>query len=73
VPVLLEGSVEMEDGNNPTYTVLGRTERDSPEVDGYVFVKGRARLGQIVPVRIHGAGPYDLYGEELTRASEQGN
>lgn len=39
---------------------LGRTYRDAPEIDGLVFVEGEAAIGDIVPVRISGAMPYDL-------------
>jgi ribosomal protein S12 methylthiotransferase len=42
--------------------VIGRSYRDAPEIDGLVFVEGRAAIGEIVPVRITGAMPYDLTG-----------
>ncbi|PIU92052.1 MAG: 30S ribosomal protein S12 methylthiotransferase RimO, partial [Anaerolineae bacterium CG06_land_8_20_14_3_00_57_67] len=41
---------------------LGRSYRDAPEIDGWVFVEGRPEIGQIVPVRITGALAYDLSG-----------
>ncbi|MBN2385915.1 MAG: 30S ribosomal protein S12 methylthiotransferase RimO [Anaerolineales bacterium] len=41
---------------------LGRSYRDAPEIDGLVLIEGRAKVGQIVPVRIGGAMPYDLSG-----------
>lgn len=41
---------------------VGRSYRDAPEIDGLVFVEGKARLGDIVPVRITGAMAYDLTG-----------
>jgi ribosomal protein S12 methylthiotransferase len=41
---------------------IGRSYRDAPEIDGLVFAEGRAKIGQIVPVRITGAMAYDLTG-----------
>lgn len=41
---------------------IGRSYRDAPEIDGMVFVEGKARVGDIVPVRITGAMAYDLTG-----------
>lgn len=42
--------------------LLGRSYRDAPEIDGWVFVEGQAEIGSIVPVRITGAMVYDLTG-----------
>jgi tRNA A37 methylthiotransferase MiaB len=36
---------------------------DAPEIDGKVFVRGAARVGEFVNVRITGAKEYDLKGE----------
>ncbi|KXK12401.1 MAG: MiaB-like tRNA modifying protein YliG [Chloroflexi bacterium OLB14] len=41
---------------------LGRSYRDAPEIDGMVLVEGKAKVGDIVPVRITGALAYDLTG-----------
>lgn len=41
---------------------IGRSYRDAPEIDGMVFVEGKAEIGQIVPIRITGAMAYDLTG-----------
>jgi ribosomal protein S12 methylthiotransferase len=41
---------------------LGRSYRDAPEIDGMVLVEGELPLGEIIPVRITGAMPYDLSG-----------
>jgi len=41
---------------------LGRSYRDAPEIDGMVLVEGKLGIGEIVPVRINGAMPYDLSG-----------
>lgn len=42
--------------------LLGRSYRDAPEIDGWVFVEGQAEVGQITPVRVTGAMAYDLTG-----------
>jgi len=39
---------------------IGRSYRDAPEIDGLVFMEGKAEIGDIVPARITGAMPYDL-------------
>ena len=44
---------------------IGRSYRDAPEIDGMVFVEGRAEIGEIVPVRITGAMAYDLTGTSI--------
>ncbi len=41
---------------------IGRSYRDAPEIDGLVFVESKAQIGEILPVRINGAMPYDLTG-----------
>ncbi|MFZ5879056.1 MAG: 30S ribosomal protein S12 methylthiotransferase RimO [Chloroflexota bacterium] len=41
---------------------IGRSYRDAPEIDGLVLIEGKAKIGQIVPVRITGAMAYDLTG-----------
>ncbi len=41
---------------------IGRSYRDAPEIDGMVFVEGKAEIGEIVPARITGAMAYDLTG-----------
>jgi ribosomal protein S12 methylthiotransferase len=43
--------------------VIGRTYRDTPEVDGFVFVRGRAQVGEFATVRVTDALPYDVIGE----------
>ncbi|MCF6331870.1 MAG: 30S ribosomal protein S12 methylthiotransferase RimO [Draconibacterium sp.] len=44
---------------------IGRTEFDSPEVDGEVLItsKNELKKGDFVPVKITGSEDYDLYGE----------
>jgi ribosomal protein S12 methylthiotransferase len=41
---------------------IGRSYRDAPEIDGMVLIEGKAKVGEIVPVRISGAMTYDLTG-----------
>lgn len=41
---------------------LGRTYRDAPEIDGLVILEEVLEVGAMLPVRITGAGPYDLTG-----------
>ena len=58
--------VLIEQENPETGEFIGRSARFSPEVDGLVYVKGVARLGSIVPVKITEAEPYDLAGEVVS-------
>jgi ribosomal protein S12 methylthiotransferase len=58
--------VLIEQENPETGEFIGRSTRFSPEVDGLVYVKGVARLGSIVPVKITEAEPYDLKGEVVS-------
>jgi ribosomal protein S12 methylthiotransferase len=45
---------------------VGRTEFDSPEVDGEVLVKGQNLIpGQFYPIKITGSEEFDLYGEPV--------
>ncbi|MBD2292168.1 30S ribosomal protein S12 methylthiotransferase RimO [Anabaena sphaerica FACHB-251] len=55
--------VLIEQENPESGELIGRSGRFSPEVDGQVYVKGETGLGTIVPVKIHSADAYDLYGE----------
>ncbi len=59
--VMIEGSV---DGEN---AYVGRTYRDAPEIDGYVFVHTNETLmtGDFVKVRVTGAYEYDLIGDMI--------
>jgi len=41
---------------------IGRSYRDAPEIDGMVFIEGKAKVGEIVSARITGAMTYDLTG-----------
>ena len=41
---------------------IGRSYRDAPEIDGMVLIEGKAKVGEIVPVKVSGAMAYDLTG-----------
>lgn len=51
---------------------VGRTYRDTPDVDGYVFVESRRELlsGDMIPVKIKAVNQYDLIGEEVYEFTE---
>ena len=57
--VLIEGALP-EDG-----VYVGRSYKDAPNVDGYVFVNTQRSLmtGDFVTVKITGSSQYDLIGE----------
>ena len=57
--VFIEGKVADENA------YIGRTWRDAPNVDGYIFINTDETLmtGDIVKVRVTGAYEYDLIGE----------
>lgn len=59
--VFIEGRVADEN------VYIGRTYRDAPDVDGYIFINTDAELmtGDIAKVRVTGAYEYDLIGELL--------
>ncbi len=56
----LEVLVEGEGRLGRRKVLVGRTRRDAPEVDGLVFLHGRAVIGRIVPTRVAQALDYDL-------------
>ncbi|MFZ5808361.1 MAG: 30S ribosomal protein S12 methylthiotransferase RimO [Chloroflexota bacterium] len=66
--VLIEGHGTAQDPNSrhKTGISLGRSFRDAPEIDGLVIVEGNAPVGELVPVHITGALPYDLNGVLLS-------
>ncbi len=59
--VMIEGKV---DGNN---AYVGRTYRDAPEIDGYIFINTEEELmtGDFIKVKVTGAYEYDLIGEMI--------
>ncbi len=60
----IEGRVSGEDA------YIGRTYRDAPDVDGYIFIRTDEALmtGDIARVRVTGAYEYDLLGELVPAA-----
>ncbi|RMG08559.1 MAG: 30S ribosomal protein S12 methylthiotransferase RimO [Cyanobacteria bacterium J055] len=58
--------VLVEEETPQTGELVGRSARFAPEVDGVVYVRGAARLGSLVSVKITDADVYDLYGEVAT-------
>ena len=48
---------------NEQGTSLGRTYRDSPEIDNYVKITGKVKSGEFYDVKITDALEYDLIGE----------
>ena len=58
--VLVEGQGASDDG---APLAVGRSFRDAPEVDGQVFVWGRAPAGSLITARVTKALEYDLWGE----------
>lgn len=59
IPVMVEGKITDDDA------YVGRSYKDAPNVDGYVFINTNAQLmsGQIINVCITGSMEYDLIGE----------
>jgi len=57
--VLVEGDGEAE--GKPV--VVGRSYRDAPEIDNFVWAFGQAPSGTFVDVTVQRASPYDLWGE----------
>ena len=57
--VMIEGELTAE------HAFIGRTYRDAPDIDGYVFIQTPENLmsGDFVKVKITGAYEYDLIGE----------
>lgn len=57
--VMVEGRLPDED------VYVGRTYRDAPDVDGYIFIKSERPLvtGDFVMAKVTGADEYDLTGE----------
>jgi len=64
--VLIEGTGELEDSHEPLW--VGRSYRDAPEIDGFVFIQGNLpKTEGLIPVRIEGALPYDLIGSAVAQ------
>ncbi|MGB3615429.1 MAG: 30S ribosomal protein S12 methylthiotransferase RimO [Elainellaceae cyanobacterium] len=54
--------VLVEQEHAGTGQLVGRSARFAPDVDGLVYLDGKALLGSIVPALITNADAYDLYG-----------
>ncbi|MBP8252867.1 MAG: 30S ribosomal protein S12 methylthiotransferase RimO [Herpetosiphon sp.] len=57
--ILIEGTGSDDGGNAIS---IGRSYRDAPEVDGMVFVRGNAHVGEFANVQITHTTDYDLWG-----------
>jgi ribosomal protein S12 methylthiotransferase len=57
VKVLVEGA------DHQRGTLKGRLQTQAPEIDGFIFLKGKAQSGEWVEARITQALPYDLVGQ----------
>lgn len=64
--VLVEGYLYEED------VYIGRSYREAPNVDGYIFINAEEEIvsGEIVTVRITDANEYDLIGEVIYEFTE---
>ena len=67
----LEAIIEGKIADEPAY--VGRTYRDAPDVDGYIFVSGENDVfhtGDLVMTHVSGAYEYDLIGEPTDESSQ---
>ena len=66
IRVLIDGYMP----DNEVYA--GRTYRDAPDVDGYIFVHSDRKLmsGDMIDVLVTGAYEYDLTGDEINESAE---
>lgn len=62
--VLIEGQAEKRN-KKADPLVVGRSYRHAPEIDGLVFARGQAAVGDMVQVRVTGATEYDLWGDVI--------
>ncbi len=65
LPVLVE-SMDGQTAGDGSPIFVGRSYRDAPEVDGFVFCRGVARPGSMPTVRITGALDHDLLAEPVS-------
>lgn len=69
--VLVEAIGEVEDeagGIEPL--AVGRARRHAPEVDGMVFIPGALPVGELVPVTVTAATPYDLWAAPVGASAD---
>ena len=68
---IIEGRIgddepDIDDLGRPLYTYVARTYKDSPDIDGFLFIENvpyDLMSGKFVDVRITGSDGYDLIGE----------
>ena len=61
--VLIEGeATEPATNTGQEPLLVGRSYRHAPEIDGLVFARGKAPVGEMAAVRIGEATEYDLWG-----------
>lgn len=68
---IIEGRIgdddpEIDELGRPLYTYVARTYKDSPDIDGFLFIENvpyDLMSGKFVEVRIKGSDEYDLIGE----------
>jgi ribosomal protein S12 methylthiotransferase len=53
-------------GTDDRGRLYGRLATQAPEIDGVVYLRGHAPLGEIVPARVTRASTYDLHAELAT-------
>ena len=66
VRAVIEGRITDKDPEDDGDTYVGRTYKDAPDIDGYVFIGGvnhELISGDFVNVKITGSHDYDLIGE----------
>ena len=71
VCAVIEGRITNTDTDSLTY--VGRTYKDAPDIDGYLFINGVNRelmTGDFVTVKITGSHEYDLIGEIYDESAE---
>ena len=77
--MILHYQTELNSYQEQTYFVeyeegiyVGRTYRDAPEVDGYIFIHAEEEIisGDFVTVKVTGADEYDLTGDVIYEFTE---
>jgi len=58
------------EGRDTRGRLVGRTRGQAPEIDGRIYLSGRAQAGDLVQARIVGAKAYDLIGEIVQSSSD---
>jgi len=66
----LQVIVDKPDPDDPE-ACLARTRWDAPDIDQTVYVDSRLEPGSLVDVRIHSAGPYELFASPVQLQKEK--